>query len=247
MSWAFKCKLFQYPILRIVGCKRAHSAAGSPSSAIFQYPILRIVGCKCSHSRARSMSAPGLSVSYPADRWLQVPPQNVHPRGRTTFSILSCGSLVASWVLGAHRRHCHDHFQYPILRIVGCKMGPPPESQPAATAFSILSCGSLVASGVYGGGLRRSAGLSVSYPADRWLQDGRSATKRAGSTGLSVSYPADRWLQDCQGLEARGWQPIFQYPILRIVGCKRLPCFPIATHSESTFSILSCGSLVASP
>ena len=65
--------IFQYPILRIVGCKWFNVLALIVAVATFQYPILRIVGCKM---------ASALRELEQAER---------------SFSILSCGSLVARW------------------------------------------------------------------------------------------------------------------------------------------------------
>jgi len=63
--------------------------------AVFQYPILRIVGCKAISPTWRASCLP-LSVSYPADRRLQGPRKARSTCARRSFSILSCGSSVAS-------------------------------------------------------------------------------------------------------------------------------------------------------
>ena len=88
--------IFQYPILRIVGCKGDIAEKLGKAILDFQYPILRIVGCKPA-VRMRSSRRPRLSVSYPADRWLQGG-DLAHALDALglSFSILSCGSLVAS-------------------------------------------------------------------------------------------------------------------------------------------------------
>jgi len=117
--------------------------------------------------------------------------------------------------------------------------------------------------------LRPPPRLSVSYPADRRLQAGKLGRRLAlhrpfsilscGSSvasqarhqrlccpgQLSVSYPADRRLQDGGGDQRANRIPDFQYPILRIVGCKLFVVVPdLLDHLP--FSILSCGSSVAS-
>jgi len=137
----------------------------------FQYPILRIVGCKRAGIAGGKVQA-GLSVSYPADRWLQEVFLDAEGSVmRSAFSILSCGSLVASF---------------------GSLSG----SDKWLGAFSILSCGSLVASFGCWGWKCPKTHLSVSYPADRWLQVcPRKRSRLLISLSLSVSYPADRWLQ----------------------------------------------------
>jgi len=309
--------LFQYPILRIVGCKesRPHPRpcparrlsvsypadrrlqggrrrTGGGGRKPFQYPILRIVGCKGLGSSG-GYSPSRLSVSYPADRRLQASMGIGWLPSPTSFSILSCGSSVASGRLagpllggpgpfsilscgssvarvhGQHLAPTLCHFQYPILRIVGCKtslsrlvMNVPnlSVSYPAdrrlqdqleqvgderSESFSILSCGSSVAREVVtpqelakwpdfqypilrivGCKLNESGlsadvtSLSVSYPADRRLQGRSWPTTSPPWLRLSVSYPADRRLQ------ARPASP--------------------GRASATTFSILSCGSSVAS-
>jgi len=70
-----------------------------------------------------------------------------------------------------------------------------PGRERLAGPFSILSCGSSVAR-------RRGKALPLQVLA------------------LSVSYPADRRLQVPQHDGQRRKVYIFQYPILRIVGCK---------------------------
>jgi len=112
---------FQYPILRIVGCKRGAERQGRRRSSHFQYPILRIVGCKAGLAARGGSARSPLSVSYPADRRLQEKWQ------------VETGSV---W----------EAFQYPILRIVGCKAQVRSLALVSGTAFSILSCGSSVAS-----------------------------------------------------------------------------------------------------
>ena len=137
---------FQYPILRIVGCKKEKHGRGKgrdrelsvsypadrwlqdvaggfhhPHVVLdFQYPILRIVGCKKMKLWPAAWNLL-LSVSYPADRWLQELAPQIVDALRSPFSILSCGSLVASLCRNAGRHGGGHGFQYPILRIVGCK------------------------------------------------------------------------------------------------------------------------------
>ena len=137
---------FQYPILRIVGCKTEQLSPSSPASGPFQYPILRIVGCKQGH-RARCRYATR-NFQYPILRIVGCKtPVPVYPvvTNSKAFSILSCGSLVASVAARGHKK-ARRFFQYPILRIVGCKANSRGTAKRFKTTFSILSCGSLVAS-----------------------------------------------------------------------------------------------------
>jgi len=88
-------------------------------------------------------------------------------------------------------------------------------------------------------------GLSVSYPADRWLQEASRTRRSRKRRDLSVSYPADRWLQ----------APLFHLALLgslqafSILSCGSLVASLLALSNLQagfqTFSILSCGSLVA--
>jgi hypothetical protein len=86
--------------------------------------------------------------------------------------------------------------------------------------FSILSCGSLVARNETALKPHRKIPLSVSYPADRWLQApwGRSSSP----PGPPFQYPILRIVgcKACRPRAAAGGAHPFQYPILRIVGCK---------------------------
>jgi len=185
-----------------------------------------------------------LSVSYPADRRLQAQREAVLPMTRQSFSILSCGSSVARALLRCRPPWWPRCFQYPILRIVGCK------------CFPLRGCGG-------------NLDLSVSYPADRRLQDGvlpaganarkifqypilrivgckaSSPSRASGQGKLSVSYPADRRLQERRSRLTQPGAQVFQYPILRIVGCKCV-ARTVEAARERPFSILSCGSSVAS-
>jgi len=231
-----------YPADRRLQAARPTTTPTSRPS--FQYPILRIVGCK-SGDCTKGPRGMALSVSYPADRRLQDEPSkvgeeavNVHfqypilrivgckahdhrlaPPLESPFSILSCGSSVASSSLAACIRF-------------------------ASTSFSILSCGSSVARRSYGVGVDNGEILSVSYPADRRLQ-APSVERYTWPVGyLSVSYPADRRLQGRAKHTASTWMPSFS-----ILSCgssvARPPRWLPSPVSQSSFSILSCGSSVA--
>jgi len=187
----------------------------------------------------------GLSVSYPADRWLQENEALACGLESAAFSILSCGSLVAR-AGAADRGRPAFAFQYPILRIVGCKSLPkcwPAWGRPRLSV-SYPADRWLQAVGLTWRGFLLT-GLSVSYPADRWLQAASFGLMFTLCSLLSVSYPADRWLQGRRQAGPRlAGEHHFQYPILRIVGCKTALTRP-AAPSVPSFSILSCGSLVA--
>jgi len=66
-------------------------------------------------------------------------------KAATSFSILSCGSSVARNQDRIPDRALLVGFQYPILRIVGCKVDGAELVAVAENPFSILSCGSSVA------------------------------------------------------------------------------------------------------
>jgi len=114
-----------------------------------------------------------------------------------------------------------------------------------AITFSILSCGSSVARRARRCRLLPFIPLSVSYPADRRLQDVSGVRPLLIRAKLSVSYPADRRLQVCGRVSLSSLWANFQYPILRIVGCK-LARSGGHLAARPAFSILSCGSSVAS-
>jgi len=221
LSWTLGRRLpvlFQYPILRIVGCKVSRQALGvgylnlsvsypadrrlqascscrrSRPSTAFQYPILRIVGCKPGKA-LHPLHPARLSVSYPADRRLQgwhatSDGFKIHP----AFSILSCGSSVARRSRG-RPRYCATTLSvsYPADRRLQGRGAP--VGLPGYYSFSILSCGSSVA---------RSSVQSCSPRAVR--------TFSILSCGSSVARYD--WIHS-------PFLPTpFQYPILRIVGCK---------------------------
>jgi len=190
----------------------------------FQYPILRIVGCKCEIVIADDGLPPAFSILSCGSSVASWPRLWQADRRRGgAFSILSCGSSVARGP-GGKIASRYDDFQYPILRIVGCKSAY--RTSPAARQrpFSILSCGSSVASCLGATGLQSptfpfsilSCGSSVAseappsatpspQPSFSILSCGSSVASvlnlHGGGAvgGLSVSYPADRRLQEAAG------------------------------------------------